>query len=158
MKFYKFTEALLSDNKEYMNEYLNAIALETFSSFDTGMKPSKFKQPENFYHGFVLGLIADLREIYDITSNRESGNGRYDVMMEPKDPELDDGIVLEFKVQETTEKSLEDTVRSAIRQIIDKKYAIALEAKGVPKDRIRIYGFAFRGKEVYVDGGSVFDG
>lgn len=157
-KYNKFTEALLSDNKEYMNEYLNAIALETFSSFDTGMKPSKFKQPENFYHGFVLGLIADLREIYDITSNRESGNGRYDVMMEPKDPELDDGIVLEFKVQETTEKSLEDTVRSAIRQIIDKKYAIALEAKGVPKDRIRIYGFAFRGKEVYVDGGLAFDG
>ncbi len=153
LKYNKFTDALLSDNKKYMNEYLNLITRETFSSFDTGLRPSKFRQPENFYHGFVLGLIADLREIYNITSNRESGEGRYDVMMEPKDLELDDGIILEFKVQDDSEKSLEDTVDAALSQIVRKKYSTALEARGVPGDRIRMYGFAFRGKEVLVDGG-----
>lgn len=83
------------------------------------------KQPENFYHGFVLGLIADLRELYKITSNRESGSGRYDVLMEPYDAKLDDGIILEFKVHDPKkERSLADTVRTAIRQIVDKKYAV----------------------------------
>lgn len=153
LKYDTFTDALLSDNKKYMNEYLNVIAQETFSSFDTGRKVSRFKQPENFYHGFVLGLIADLREIYTITSNRESGDGRYDVLMEPKNAVLDDGIILEFKVQEAPEASLQDTVRAAWKQILVKKYSAVLEAKGISKERIRIYGFAFRGKEVLIDGG-----
>lgn len=148
-----FTDALLSGDKAYMNEYLNEVALQTFSSFDTGRKSSVWKRPENFYHGFVLGLIADLREIYTITSNRESGRGRYDVMLEPKDPKLDDGILLEFKVQESDEKSLEDSVKAALRQIVDKNYSAAMETKGISRERIRIYGVAFRGKEVLLDGG-----
>ncbi len=154
MDYSEFSDALISGNKEYMNEYLNAIALETFSFFDTGAQPSEVKQPENFYHGFVLGLIADLRKLYKITSNRESGSGRYDVLMEPYDVELDDGIILEFKVFDPKrEKNLADTVRTAIRQILDKKYVAALEGK-CSRDRIQIYGFAFRGKDVFVDGGS----
>lgn len=148
-----FSDALLAGDKDAMNGYLNDIALQTFSFFDTGVKSSRFKQPENFFHGFVLGLIADLRELYQVTSNRESGYGRYDVLLEPYHPQTDDGIILEFKVMEPeSEDHLEDTVRAAIWQIIDKKYAAALEAKCSP-DKIRIYGFAFKGKEVLIDGG-----
>ncbi|MDE7311420.1 MAG: ATP-binding protein [Eubacterium sp.] len=148
-----FSDALLAGDKDYMNAYLNDIAMDTFSFFDTGAKSSRFKQPENFYHGFVLGMIADLRELYQVTSNRESGNGRYDVLLEPYHPQIDDGIILEFKAAEPeTEKNLEDTVHSAIQQIIDKKYAAALQKK-CRREKIRIYGFAFRGKEVLIDGG-----
>lgn len=158
MDYNQFSDALCLGNKEFMNAYINEIAEETFSSFDTGKKPSRFKPPENFYHGFVLGLIADLRNIYRITSNRESGNGRYDVLLEPFEPKEDDGIILEFKVQDVEhEKSLQDTVDAALKQILDKKYATELSAKGIPLDRIRIYGFAFRGKEVLVDGGWMAD-
>lgn len=155
LDYSEFSDALISGNKECMNEYLNAIALETFSFFDTGARPSEVKQPENFYHGFVLGLIADLRELYKITSNRESGIGRYDVLMEPYDAKLDDGMILEFKVHDPKkERSLADTVQTAIRQIVDKKYAAVLETK-CSRDRIRVYGFAFRGKEVLIDGGYI---
>ncbi len=148
-----FSDALLAGDKKHMNEYLNAIAMEMFSFFDTGMEPSGHRQPENFYHGFVLGMIADLREVYRITSNRESGNGRYDVLLEPRDPQADDGIIIEFKVLDPKrEKSLEDTVQTAVRQILDKKYASGLEMK-CSRDRIRVYGIAFRGKNILVDGG-----
>lgn len=151
-----FSDALLSGDVEYMNRYLNDIAKETFSSFDTGEKPSEFKQPENFYHGFVLGLIADLRKLYRITTNRESGFGRYDVLLEPCDPKLDDGMILEFKVfHPEKEKTLEDTIKAAVWQILDKEYAVALTAAGVPKENIRIYGFAFKGKEVLIRGGEL---
>ena len=153
LSYSDFSDALLSGDKKFMNEYLNAIAAETFSYFDTGLGPSEFKRPENFYHGFVLGLIADLRGIYKVSSNRESGEGRYDVLLDPYEPETDDGIILEFKVfHPEKDNSLENTVQTAIQQIIDKKYAVALEKK-CGRERIRIYGFAFRGKEVLIDGG-----
>jgi len=148
-----FSDALLSGDKKFMNEYVNTVAAETFSFYDTGTHPSEYRQSENFYHGFVLGLIADLRGKYHVASNRESGLGRYDVLLEPANPALDDGIILEFKVQESAEASLQDTVRSAIDQIIEKKYAADLISKGICRDRIRIYGFAFRGKDVFIDGG-----
>ena len=132
-----------------MNVYMNQIALHTFSYFDTGKNPS-YEEPERFYHRFVLGLIVDLQNRYVITSNRESGFGRYDVFLEPKTSE-DDAIILEFKVHDSEdEDSLKDTVQSAIRQIEEKQYAAQLIARGIPRERIRFYGFAFRGKEVLI--------
>lgn len=148
-----FVKSLLNNDLESMNEYLNQVLLATVSSFDSANQPSTWLQPEKFYHGLALGLILDLRDMYMITSNRESGLGRYDIVLEPRSRQ-DDGIIFEFKVfKPKKEKSIEDTVQSAIQQIIGKKYAVSLEEKGVMKDRIRIYGFAFRGKEVLIDGG-----
>lgn len=135
---------------DYMNQFMNQVALQTFSSFDTGNKPSEEQEPERFYHGFVLGLIVDLAEKYRITSNRESGFGRYDVVMEPLKENLD-AIVMEFKVQNMKkEKSLEQTVENALRQIDEKEYDTELLARGIKKERIRHYGFAFRGKKVLI--------
>ena len=133
-----------------MNEYMNTIAEQTFSSFDTGNKPSENADPERFYHGFVLGLIVELAGEYRITSNRESGFGRYDVMLEPKD-RLQTAYVLEFKVRSPKkEKTLEDTLQAALYQIVDKNYDAELIARGIPKENIRHYGFAFEGKHVLI--------
>ncbi len=144
-----FIKALLSDDLKAMNYYMNKVALAAFSSFDVGSKPSEAAEPERFYHGFVLGLLVDLADRYTVTSNRESGFGRYDVMLEPKKD--DDGIILEFKVQDIEdEKELADTVKAALQQIEERKYETAFISKGVPKEKIRKYGFAFCGKKVLI--------
>ena len=145
-----FIRAMLEDDLDAMNEYMNRVALRTFSYFDTGNSPSG-EEPERFYHGFVLGLIVDLQNRYFITSNQESGFGRYDVVLEPKNSCTDDAIILEFKVRnKRREASLEDTVQEALQQIEKKQYAERLIARGIPKEHIRSYGFAFQGKKVLI--------
>ena len=145
-----FIKALLLGDLDAMNEYMNRVALQTFSYFDTGSR-AYGNDPERFYHGFVLGLMVELQSRYRITSNRESGFGRYDIMLEPKNPQADDGIILEFKVcNKRRKESLEDAVAVALKQIEEKQYVAQLAAKGIPEERIRSYGMAFEGKNVLV--------
>mgnify|MGYP002513468773 CR=1 FL=1 len=164
-----FIKSLLADDRKAMNTYMNRVAFTTFSYFDTGKHPSKETEPERlptgkattksleepnssvcFYHGFILGLMVDLAERYSITSNRESGFGRYDVVLEPLSV-ADDAIFLEFKVHDPmVEDTLADTVQKALEQIEQKKYSAMLEAKGFTSDHIRKYGFAFEGKTVLI--------
>ncbi len=148
-----FIQAMLAGDIYAMNSYMNDIALDTFSSFDVAGREESRIRPENFYHGFVLGLMVDKRDDYIIKSNKESGFGRYDVMMIPRDIR-DSGmpaLILEFKVvNHSIEKSLEQTVKSALRQIEEKKYDMELLKVGVKKENIRHYGFAFEGKKVLI--------
>ncbi len=148
--YHNFKEALLMGDVDYMNQFLNEVSEEMFSSFDTGRKPSQKAHPERFYHGFVLGLIVDLGNRYLIRSNRQSGLGRYDVMMEPKNAS-DHAIIMEFKVfSAPKDKTLEGAVENALLQIETKKYDAELIARGIPKERIRHYGFAFDGQRVLI--------
>ena len=151
----EFIKALISGDIESMNEYMNDVALRTFSSFDSGKHTSEKKAPENFFHGFVLGLMVDQSENYIITSNRESGFGRYDIMLEPKDKQTQKypGIAIEFKViNPRKENSLEETVEAALKQIEEKNYDAELINRGVKEENIHHYGFAFKSKEVLIDG------
>ena len=182
----EFIKALITGDIESMNEYMNDVALRTFSSFDSGKHTSEKKAPENlascydcqgvangsslnyssnlyamteqssrFFHGFVLGLMVDQSENYIITSNRESGFGRYDIMLEPKDKQTQKypGIVIEFKViNPRKENSLEETVEAALKQIEEKNYDAELINRGVNEENIHHYGFAFKSKEVLIDG------
>ena len=153
-----FLRALLSNDLEAMNDYMNDISCELFSSFDTGRDSSERAQPERFYHGFVPGMMVELQDRYVITSNRESGYGRYDIMLEPREKSMDakgmdakgmDAFVIEFKSVHTRRgETLESAVQAALEQIEKKQYETLLRAKGIPTERIRKYGFA--GREVLI--------
>ncbi len=146
----EFIKALFVGDLDAMNEYMNQVASETFSFFDTGKRTSGKTEPERFYHGFVLGMMVDLRGRYSISSNRESGFGRYDVVLEPVS-RADDAIIIEFKVHNPRkEKTIEETVENALQQIEEKKYETSLTARGIPAEKIRKYGFAFEGKTVLI--------
>ncbi len=156
-----FIEALMQGDLDAMNEYMENVTEQIFSTFDTGGRgvndennnngKTRKSEPERFYHGFVLGLMVDMSEHYIIKSNRESGFGRYDIMIYPKDMTKGDGIIIEFKVRkEKKEKDLEETVKAALKQIEDKKYEAELIALGFAKEKIRKYGFAFEGKKVMI--------
>ncbi len=145
-----FMQALVQDDLEAMNYFMNRMTNATFSYFDVG--GDGYQQPEKFYHGFVLGLMAEQTENYVIKSNRESGFGRYDIMMLPKKEALP-GIIMEFKVRSSRkEKSLEETVGAALQQIKERNYDAELLSLGIPEERIRHYGFAFDGKNVLIGG------
>lgn len=148
----EFVAALLKADVKLMNIYMNQITSRIISYFDSGNSPS-VNEPERFYHGLVLGLLVELRDRYIVKSNRESGYGRYDIMLEPKDSLKDDGIIIEFKVlDDSEEKTLHDTANNAIKQITDMNYAAELMEKGLPAERIHFYGFAFQGKNVLILG------
>ncbi|MCI9442928.1 MAG: AAA family ATPase [Ruminococcus sp.] len=148
-----FVKALLLGDIDAMNTYMNRVASATFSYFDTGKNPSAETEPERFYHGFVLGMMVDLEDRYRITSNRESGFGRYDVVLEPLRAS-DDAIIIEFKVCDPAhKKTLEDTAAEALEQIDRMNYAAGLAAGGITPERIRKYGFAFQGKKVLIEKG-----
>lgn len=149
----EFVDALLNGDIKAMNYYMNKIALATFSYFDVGNKPSEYIEPERFYHGFVLGLMVGQREDYVIKSNRESGFGRYDIIILPCNIENKrlPAIVIEFKVHDSDEeKTLADTVAVAHKQIEEKRYDEEILTLGIEKEKIRHYGFAFEGKKVLI--------
>ena len=147
----EFINALLHDNVRKMNTFMNKVALNTFSSFDSGNKPSEQTEPERFYHGFVLGMVVNMADTYIVRSNRESGYGRYDVMLEPVDKD-GKAFIFEFKVldPDEDEETLEDTLAAAHRQIAEKKYETELVSRGFAPEKIRKYGFAFRGRECLI--------
>lgn len=152
-----FVRAMLLDDMDYMNEFMNSIALNSFSSFDTAKNASGNDHPERFYHGFVLGLMVGLQDQFEITSNRERGKyelcsyGRYDIMLTPKNRERDYAYIIEFKVHKPSkEKDLAQTVANAHSQIDEKLYDAKLIADGFSPEQIRKYGFAFKGKECLI--------
>ena len=145
-----FIKAMLNDDIEAMNAYMNRISMRIFSYFDVGKKSSKMLEPERFYHGFVLGLLVELMDRYEIKSNRESGFGRYDVMLRPRNVK-GKAIIMEFKViSPKKEKSLEETAQNALEQIKEKNYKEELIEAGISENNIKAYGFAFEGKNVLI--------
>ena len=146
-------KALLSDDIDAMNYYMNQIIMTTFSYFDVGSGETGLEETERFYHGFVLGLMAEQAENYVLKSNRESGFGRYDVMLIPRDRKRQGlpAVIMEFKVHNSRQEAdLEATVQAALSQIEEKNYDAELLGRGFEKEQIRHYGFAFKGKEVLI--------
>ena len=149
-----FIKAFLQGNLDAMNEYINRVTRGTFSYFDTA-GDGEHAEPEKFYHGFMIGLMVELSDRYRMVSNRESGFGRCDMMLIPRKKDLD-AVIIEFKVYRPhREKSLEETAENALAQIEERDYIRELTESGIPREKIRIYGFAFRGKEVLIKAGNI---
>ena len=133
-------EAIYLGNSKSFQEQLERLLIQSVSCYDTA--------GENFYHGLVLGLCAVLDNRYFITSNRESGEGRYDISLFPKDSKMP-GIIIELKAEKDAEAdALKALAGIAVKQIVDKKYDTEMQAKGI-KNVIK-YGVAFSGKRVEI--------
>ena len=132
---------LVTLNLKEFEKKFQVLVRQMFSFMDVGENTA-----ENFYHAFVLGMLVGLKDSYYVKSNRESGFGRYDIMLEPKDKN-GNSFVMEFKVlEDEEEKTIEDTIENAKKQIEERKYAEDLEERGYTK--ITKMVFAFKGKEV----------
>ena len=152
VRYNQFARALFAGDARVATRCLAEVTRACVSSFDAGTHPAE-SEPERFYHGLVLGLLASLRETHAVESNRESGFGRYDVALVPKIGSRggDTAVVMEFKVFDPyEEETLADTVRRARAQVEERRYAAGLVARGIDESRIRTFGIAFRGKEVLV--------
>ena len=142
-KYVRLLQSLTTGDVATFSEIFQKFLLSAFSFFDVSAD-----EPEKIYHSFVLGVLIGLKDRYDVKSNRESGLGRYDVMLIPKNPQ-DLGIVLEFKTIGHLDKSdLESIATSALQQIEDRKYDVELKERGV--SRILHLGLAFKGKDVMI--------
>ena len=129
--------------KEFQKKF-NILVKEMFSYMDVGENTA-----ENFYHAFVLGMLVGLKDTYYVNSNRESGVGRYDIMLEPKDKN-GNSFIMEFKVlDDMEEKTIEDTIENAKKQIEEKGYEANLKERGFTN--ITKMVFAFKGKEVKME-------
>ena len=135
---------LVTLNIEEYEEKFRILVKEMFSYMDVGENTA-----ENFYHAFVLGMLVGLKDTYYVNSNRESGIGRYDIMLEPKDKN-GNSFIMEFKVyKENKEKTIEETVQSAKKQIEEKGYEQNLKERGFNNITKMVY--AFKGKEVKME-------
>lgn len=135
---------LITLNFEEFEEKFKILVREMFSYMDVGIHTA-----ENFYHAFVLGMLVGLKDNYYVNSNRESGTGRYDIMLEPQDKN-GNSFILEFKVyKEEKEKTIEDTIANAKKQIEEKKYEENLKERGFKN--ITKMVFAFQGKDVKME-------
>lgn len=147
-----FIKAMLPDDVDYMNEFMNEIVLKSFSNFDVAKNTSCNDHPERFYHGFVLGLMVRLQDKFEITSKRESGFGSYDIVLEPYDREENNVYIIESKVfKSSKENILEDTVANTLMQVEEKQYGASLFANGFTQRQVIKYGFAFHGKTCLIE-------
>ena len=139
--FYEMITALKERNIEIFEKKLQDIFLTKVSYYDVG-------QEEKYYHNLVLGMILSLSKEYDIHSNLESGYGRYDISLEPKEKNRV-GFILEFKIAKS-EEELEKKSKEALLQIQEKRYDIEMKEKGILE--IVKLGIAFYGKKVKICG------
>jgi hypothetical protein len=138
-----FIKSLITGNARTFEKILQKYVIQSMSYFD-----KDGEQPERVYHAFVLGLLVYLNGRYLVKSNAESGYGRYDISLVPLDKN-GVGVILEFKVvDEDDDKTLENAVKSALKQIEDKQYETELRAMGITE--VYKYGVAFEGKKVKV--------
>ena len=126
-----------------LQHQLQDLVLHLVSMYDLA------KQPEAVFHAFVLGLLANLREVYEIRSNAESGYGRADILMIPKTGRYPTGYIIEFKSIGQKE-DIKQACSRALAQIHEKTYSAAVYNAGIPKDRVRSLAIILQGKRVLV--------
>ena len=155
-----FLESMTSERYEELLRTLTTGDIKSFGALFKGFvinNVSYFdvsgKEPEKVYHAFVLGMLVSLADTYEVKSNKESGYGRYDVMIIPKDISKQ-GIIIEFKkINEFLDDTIEDATKEALEQIEEKKYEAELIAKGI-KNIVKL-AIVFKNKEVQVTRGNL---